>query len=336
MEFFLTGGTGLLGTYFLIQALEQGHGVTAIYRSEKSKQITSKVFASLGSDILEKYSKINWVKANLLNPLEFDELILPHHTVVHCAGMVSFLPSDEQEMYKSNFVGTQNLVNVCIDKGVKKLIHISSVSTLCKEVELRDESSFQRPAKEAGFYGKSKYLAEMEVWRGMQEGLNACVLSPSIILGAHDWNKGSSKMFDVAYKGLLFYTQGKTGFVDVNDVAKAILVVAKTETKQKRYCLNAENIFYKDFFEKLHLAFGKPMPKYKAGKFLTSLYWRFQWLKSKIVNSAPLVTKESANTAHSIRLFSGDRFAEEFGFLYTPIDKSVASITKKYSALKFN
>ena len=336
MEFFLTGGTGLLGTYFLIKALEQGHGVTAIYRNEKSIELSKKIFALQGSQIVEKFSKIDWVQANLLNPLELDELILPHHTVVHCAGMVSFLPSDEQEMYKSNFVGTQNLVNVCIEKGVKKFIHISSVSTLCKEEEIRDETSFQRPAKEAGFYGKSKYLAEMEVWRGMQEGLNACVLSPSIILGAHDWNKGSSKMFGVAHQGLLFYTLGKTGFVDVNDVAEAILVVAKTETKQKRYCLNAENIFYKDFFENLHLAFGKPMPKYKAGKFLTSLYWRLQWLKSKITNSAPLVTKESASTAHSIRLFNGDRFAEEFSFSYTPINKSVASIVKKYNALKFN
>jgi nucleoside-diphosphate-sugar epimerase len=336
LEFFLTGGTGLLGTYFLIKALEQGHGVTAIYRNEKSIELSKKIFALQGTQIVEKFSKINWVQANLLNPLELDELILPHHTVVHCAGMVSFLPSDEQEMYKSNFVGTQNLVNVCIEKGVKKFIHISSVSTLCKEEEIRDETSFQRPAKEAGFYGKSKYLAEMEVWRGMQEGLNACVLSPSIILGAHDWNKGSSKMFGVAHQGLLFYTLGKTGFVDVNDVAEAILVVAKTETKQKRYCLNAENIFYKDFFENLHLAFGKPMPKYKAGKFLTSLYWRLQWLKSKITNSAPLVTKESASTAHSIRLFNGDRFAEEFSFSYTPINKSVASIVKKYNALKFN
>jgi nucleoside-diphosphate-sugar epimerase len=336
LEFFLTGGTGLLGTYFLIQALEQGHGVTAIYRNEKSIELSKKIFALQGSQIVEKFSKINWVQANLLNPLELDELILPHHTVVHCAGMVSFLPSDEQEMYKSNFVGTQNLVNVCIEKGVKKFIHISSVSTLCKEEEIRDETSFQRPAKEAGFYGKSKYLAEMEVWRGMQEGLNACVLSPSIILGAHDWNKGSSKMFGVAHQGLLFYTLGKTGFIDVNDVAKAILIVAETQTKQKRYCLNAENIYYKDFFENLHLAFGKPMPKYKAGKFLTSLYWRLQWLKSKITNSAPLVTKESASTAHSIRLFKGDRFAEEFSFSYTPINKSVASIVKKYNALKFN
>lgn len=336
MEFFLTGGTGLLGTYFLVQALEQGHSVTAIYRSEEAKQITNKVFASLGSSILEKYSTVNWVKANLLNPLELDELILPHYTIVHCAGMVSFLPSDEQEMYKSNFVATQNLVNVCIEKGVKKFIHISSVSTLCKELEIRDETSFQRPAKGAGFYGKSKYLAEMEVWRGMQEGLNACILSPSIILGAHDWNKGSSKMFKVAHKGLLFYTQGKTGFIDVSDVAKAILIVAETQTKQKRYCLNAENIYYKDFFEKIHLAFGKAMPKYRAGKFLTALYWRFQWLKSKITNSAPLVTKESANTAHSIRLFDGNSFANEFDFSYTPIDQSVASIVKKYNALKFD
>ena len=140
MEFFLTGGTGLLGTYFLIQALEQGHGVTAIYRNEKSIELSKKIFALQGSQIVEKFSKINWVQANLLDPLELDELILPHHTVVHCAGMVSFLPSDEQEMYKSNFVGTQNLVNVCIEKGVKKFIHICSVSTLCIEEEIRDET----------------------------------------------------------------------------------------------------------------------------------------------------------------------------------------------------
>lgn len=334
MEFFLTGGTGLLGTYFLIQALEQGHSVTAIYRNENSIETTKKVFALQGDKLLEKFSEIKWIKADISNPLEIDEIILPSHTVVHCAGMVSFLPRDEQEMYKSNFVGTQNLVNVCIEKGVKKFIHISSVSTLCKEVEIRDETSFQRPAKEAGFYGKSKYLAEMEVWRAMQEGLNAVVLSPSIILGVHNWNKGSSKMFEVASKGLLFFTEGKTGFVDAKDVANAILIVAENDTKQKRYCLNSENIYYKDFFERLHQLFGKPIPKYKAGKLLTSVYWRLQWIKSEIINTNPLVSKESADTAHSIRIFNGDRFAKEFNYSYTPINNTIKSVVQKYSLLK--
>jgi nucleoside-diphosphate-sugar epimerase len=334
LEFFLTGGTGLLGTYFLIHAVEQGHSVKAIYRNEKSIETTKKVFALHGSQVLEKFSNINWIKADLINPLEIEELILPSDIIVHSAGMVSFLPKDEQEMYNSNFVSTQNLVNVCIEKGVKKFVHISSVSTLCKDDKVRDETSFMRPAKEAGFYGKSKYLAEMEVWRGTQEGLNAVILSPSIILGVHNWNKGSSKMFEVAQKGLLFYTRGKTGFVDVNDVAKAILVVAESEINQKRYCLNSENIFYKDFFERLHILFGNSVPKYKAGKFLTELYWRFQWLKSKIANTDPLVTKESANTAHSIRQFSGDNFSKDFNFTYTPINTTIKNCVEKYSLLK--
>ena len=334
MEFFLTGGTGLLGTYFLIKAIDQGHSVSAIYRNEKSIELSKKIFALQGAQILEKFSQVKWIKVDLNNPLEIDEVILPQQIVVHCAGMVSFLPKDEKVMYECNFIATQNLVNVCIEKGVKKFIHISSVSTLCKEDTIKDETSFMRPPKEAGFYGKSKYMAEMEVWRGMQEGLNAVVLSPSIILGVHNWEKGSSKMFDVASKGLLFFTDGKTGFIDVYDVVNAIFIVAEKDTQQKRYCLNAENIFYRDFFERLHRLFGKPIPKYRAGKFLTAIYWRFEWLKSKLTNTDPLITKESANTAHSIRIFSGERFAKEFNYQYIPIDQTIKNSAEKYRRLK--
>lgn len=330
MNFFVTGASGLLGSYVVKLLLTEGYNVTATYRNEDSILKTKNVFELNNDYSLELFSKIKWVNADVCNPLTLEDFILPEHTVVHCAGMVSFLPSHEKAMYEANINGTKNMVNICTEKKVKKFIHISSVATLCKDVPLRDELAFQRPQKEAGFYSKSKYIGELEVWRGIQEGLNAVILSPSIILGAYNWQSGSSKMFEVSAKGLLFYTSGKTGFVDVKDVAKAVLIIAKSPIHSQRYCLNSENWFYKEFFNFTHTLFGNPIPKYKAGNFLTGIYWRYQYILSKFTKKDPLVTKESARTANKMRAFSGEKFKSDFNFSFRPLQETIMEIVEIY------
>jgi nucleoside-diphosphate-sugar epimerase len=274
-KIFVTGGTGLLGSHLLYKLICDGYEPMALKRTTSDTDKTLRTFCYYSEKGNELFKKIRWIDGDLLDyQLLLDQIKVAGY-VYHCAAAVSFQSADKNELKEINVQGTANIVNACIEKGVSKLLHVSSIGTLgradAREV-VTEETYWNN--KKTSIYSTTKYYAEMEVWRGMAENLNAVIVNPSIILGPGNWDEGSSKLFSTVYNGLKFYTQGTNGFVDVNDVCNIMIQLMKSEIKGERFILNSENVAYKDIFGWMAHELGVSTPKYEATRFISELAWR--------------------------------------------------------------
>lgn len=313
----VTGGTGLVGSHLITSLVEQGKAVKAIYRS---------VIPDIpGRD------KVQWHQADILDMLSLEDAMSDVAYVYHCAAVVSFNPKQRDQLSKTNIEGTANVVNAALGAGVKKLLFVSSVAALgrIRKDPLINESMNWSKETSNSEYGRTKYLSEMEVWRGAAEGLPAVVVNPTIILGESDWDKGSTKIFKSVYDEFPWYTEGVTGFVDVQDVVKAMILLMESNAQDQRFILSAGNHTYKKLFDEIASCFGKRKPYKKVTPLIASLVWRMEAVKAKFTGSEPLLTRETAHTAQASSNYDNTKLLSRFpGFRYTPLEETVARICK--------
>ncbi|MDB5221881.1 MAG: NAD-dependent epimerase/dehydratase family protein [Chitinophagaceae bacterium] len=307
----VTGGSGLVGSELISQLLAQGNKVKAIYNS---------------TPLAIHHRDLITVQCDILDTLALEDVMQGINQLYHCAAIVSFSAKNKDQLLKINIEGTANIVNAAIDAGVKKMVHVSSVSALgrIREDETVTEEMNWTEESSNSLYGKSKYLGEMEVWRGIGEGLEAVIVNPSIILGSGDWNKGSSEIFRSVYNEFPWYTDGVTGVIDVKDVARAMILLMNSEINKERFILNAENLSYKEIFTGIANCFDKKIPRKKVTPFIAAMVWRWEAIKSMFTGKTPLVTKETARTALAKVYFDNSKFLKALpGFAFTPINETI-------------
>lgn len=313
----ITGATGLVGSHLLKELGKSTNQIIALYNSTKPSA--------------ELQDLATWIQVDILDITALESIMQNMKQVYHCAAMVSFNPKEKALVHQLNIEGTTNVVNACINANVKKLVHISSVAALDKKAnELITEKKSTVIDNDNSEYGKSKYLSEMEVWRGIGEGLNAVIVNPSIILGAGNWNSGSTAIFKSAYNEFPWYTSGSNGFVDVNDVAKAMILLMNSNVSNERFILSGWNVTYKNVFEAIATAFNKKLPTKKVSPFLAAIVWRVEKLKSMITGSNPLLTKETAASAQAKAEYDNCKLLNQFPeFSYSSFEQSIAKICKE-------
>jgi len=321
----VTGGTGLVGAHLLYQLTQKEEKVRVMRRATSSLSQTEKTFSFYTSHPEKLLSKIEWVLGDIL---DMESLLLAMENVekvYHTAAMVSFDPKDKEEIMETNVIGTTNIVNACLEKEIKKLCYVSSVAALGRAGKggITTEESEWKSGQKTSPYAISKHEAEREVWRGIAEGIKAVIVNPTIILGAGNFNAGSAKMFQTVYNGLKFYSGGLNGYVDVNDVAKAMILLMEGKYSGERFILNSENLSYQHTFKLMAHALGVEPPKYKAGKILSELGWRILKVRSLFTGKNPLITKQTAKTANSIYRYSNEKFVNTTGMQFTPIEESI-------------
>ncbi len=327
----VTGATGLVGSHIVFQLLKKGLEVKAVKRVTSNTASTLKVFSYYDENPQILFDKIKWVDADLMDVEEVDSLFDDISEVYHCAAMVSFAPKDKKNLLKLNSGITANLVNASLRMDVKKFGMISSVAVLDKSQDKETtEADYWKNNPSVSVYGISKYMSEMEVWRGVEEGLNAVIVNPSLILGPGNWSNSSSTLFKTAHKGMLFYSSGTNGFVDVRDVAKAIIELMDKNIFCQRFILNSENWPLKKSFAEMAKALGSKVPHIALSKKLASVYWRLEWLKSLIFGAQPTVTKETVNTAFSNTRFNNQKIINAIGMEFIPVQKSIEEFSQFY------
>ncbi len=308
----VTGGAGLLGKELIAQLLHEGRQVRAIYNRTQLTDLTN--------------SNLQQFQCDVLDVIGLAEAMQGVEQVYHCAAVISFNPRRKQHMFKINIEGTANVVNAALDAGVKKMVHVSSVAALGRireDVVINESMNWSEETSNSS-YGQSKYLAEMHVWRGIGEGLDAVMVNPVIILGAGDWNNGSSGIFKSAYNEFPWYTEGTTGFVDVRDVAKAMILLMNSSISAERFIISAQNRQYADVFNLIAKAFGKKPPHKKVNPFLANMVWRWEAIKSFFTGKDPLLTKETSRTAMAKVNFDNSKLKKHFpAFEYRTIEESV-------------
>lgn len=319
---FVTGGTGLVGGYLLRQLLKEGKKVKALYRERFPSLLTK-----------EEIGSIEWVQGGVFDIPLLYETCTACDEVYHCAGLVSFNPRKKDELVRINMEGTANVVNACIEGKVRKLVHISSVSALGRKrdgMTVNEDSKWSEESNLSN-YGRSKYLAELEVWRGISEGLNAVIVNPVIILGVGDWNDSSAATFKNAYKEFPWYTEGISGFVDAGDVAMAMVRLMESDISGEKFILSAENLPYREIFNKMAASFGKKPPHRKVSKTMAGIVWRLEKLKSMFSGQDPLLTKETAETAQMKVYFDSSKLLNALpSFSYKPISRSIEEACREY------
>ena len=311
----VTGGTGLLGTHLILQLNRMGVMPRAIFRSNIP-------------DVVKE--KAEWVNGDILDVVGLEEVMQGVKQVYHVAGFVSFNPRHRAALHKINIEGTANVVNACLEANVEKLIHVSSVSALgrLRTDQPINESMHWSEETSNSEYGKTKYLAEMEVWRGIAEGLNAAMVNPTILIGEHgDWTKGSMNIFRNIYKGFRWYSTGSTGFVDADDVARAMVLLMNSNVSSERFVLSGENKTYQELFYLVADSFGVKRPFTKVSPMVSGVVWRLEKLKSFFTGRDPLITKESAKTGLATVTFDNSKFLKAFpDFHYQSLESSVQRI----------
>ncbi|MFN4298443.1 MAG: NAD-dependent epimerase/dehydratase family protein [Thermaurantimonas sp.] len=331
MKALVTGGTGLVGSHLCFHLLQKGYKVKALYRREERKALTNKVFTYYDSTNT-LFSDIEWVKGDLLYTHDVEEAIRGVNIVFHTAAMVSFDPDDAEKIIRYNEDITNNLVNVLKEKLEQvSLIHCSSIAALGKPTNytgLINENIQWTDSPNNSPYAISKFLSELVVWRAVEEGLNIGIVNPGIIIGPGFWTEGSGKLFTTYLKGFPFYTEGVNGFVDVNDVAKAMILIAENTLFSERFILVENNYSYKEIFNLICDALSKKRPNIKIGEIASEIFWRFEFLRSKITGAKPLITKETAKSAVNRTLYDGTKILKKTNFQYTPLAQSIPIYAK--------
>jgi dihydroflavonol-4-reductase len=326
MEMILvTGGTGFIGSYIIRQLLEKGYRVRALRR--RSSQLPAYIPEQI-------FSRVEWVEGDILDTVSLEEAMTGVDTVIHSAAVISFSRRDKKKMYKINIEGTANVVNIALEKSIKRLVHISSVAALGRTTSgtTVDEQKKWLDNKINTSYAISKHRSEIEVWRAMAEGLNAVIVNPSTVIGYGDWNSSSSRIFKTVYNEFPWYTTGVNGFVDVEDVARATVLLMESGITAERFIVNGDNWSFQQLFNSIADAFGKKHPGRRATPFLGGLAWRFEKLKSYFSTANPLLTKESASVAQGRTYFDNKKILLALpGFSFTPLQECIGNACKNYT-----
>lgn len=324
----VTGATGLVGSHLLLLLLENGEEVKALYRNEKNIQQTKALFE--WKNQLTLFEKINWIQGCLTDIPSLEKAFENIDYVYHCAAFISFDPGDEEQLRKTNIEGTANIVNLCLAYQIKKLCYVSSIAALGdlqgNETVITEETEWN-PEIARSDYAISKFGAEMEVWRGQQEGLPVAIVNPGVILGPGFWNSGSSEIFQRIKKGLKYYTEGSTGFVTVEDVTRSMYQLMKSNIQKERFILVTESITYHRLADLIATALGKQKPSVYLKPWVTGLAWRIDWLISTLFFKKRMLSKATAISLHTQSEFDNSKIKNALNFEFEDIPNYISKVS---------
>ena len=330
----VTGGTGLVGSHLLYKLISTNESVRAIYRHEHKRELVKRVFAYYTQDYETHFSKIDWVNADITDVPRLAEAFEGIDYVFHCAAFVSFEPNKYHQLRKINIEGTANVVNLCVANNVKKLCYVSSIAAVghhADDTKLITEETHWNPEDDNSVYAITKYGAEIEVWRGTQEGVDVIIVNPGIIIGPvpthRGWNSDSSgSLIKKIYKGFPYYTNGVTGYVSVNDVVTAMHLLMQSELKNERYILVSENLSFKDFQEKAAKSLNITPAKKEAKRWLLEIAWRLDWLNHKLFGKRRKLSKQMTIAARSMRLYDSSKLKNVLDFKFQSLEDTIKNV----------
>ncbi len=330
----VTGGTGLVGSHLLYSLISSGENVRATYRREKTLKRVKHVFSYFSDNAENLYKNIDWFEADINDIPRLQEAFKGITHVYHCAAFVSFEPDKYKVLRKINIEGTANIVNLCIKNTIKKLCYVSSIAAIGHHEnpeKLINEKTAWNPEDDNSVYAITKYGAELEVWRGTQEGLNVVIVNPGVVLGAGYWKGGSSgNLFKQVYDGMRYYVNGVVGYVDVFDVINTMTQLMESTIKNEGFILVSENLIFKDFQYKVAKALNVKPAKKEAKPWMLSLGWRLDWLKHHLFGTRRRLSKQNTKSFVSITKYDNSKIKDALNFQFKPIDQSIKDVSNLY------
>ncbi len=318
----ITGASGFLGQHLLRRLASPERKVRALYNT------------TAPSAALQNLPGTEWLQCDLLDVFAVEEAFEDITEVYHCAAFVSFDPAHKAMLFQQNVNGTENIVDAALNAGIRKMVAVSSVASLgraaTRQAFITEEADWEESNRNSA-YSVSKYYAEMEVWRGIGEGLNAVIVNPGIILGEGNWNKGSTKLIKIVDREFPYYTEGVNAWVDVQDVVAVMEMLMQSGISAERYIISAGNFPYRDVFSKMAVALGRKPPGIKASPIIAALVARLSMLKSWLSNTEPTLTRETARTAGAQCFYDNSKLLKDLpGFSYLSLETTIERMATAY------
>lgn len=318
----VTGASGFVGLYLVRALSAQGIQVRALYHNNPPQTPDATL------------PGVEWQKADLLDVYDVEAAMQKITHVYHCAAIVSFQPGDQSKMLHFNPESTANIVNAALAQEIEKMVYLSSVAAIGRSAsdtgkQVTEEEEWGESAYNSA-YGISKYVAEMEVWRAIGEGLDAVIINPGIILGSGHWDSGSPALMKVVWNQFPFYTNGVTGWADVEDVVRIMLLCMASSITGERYIVSAGNHSFKEIFTLMASTLGKKPPTIYANSMVTGLAWRLGRLQNLLGRQA-VITRETARNAHSLSFYNNEKLKSAFPhFSYTSIEETITKMARSF------
>jgi nucleoside-diphosphate-sugar epimerase len=311
----VTGANGLVGSFLCKELIGKGYKVKALVRKNSDTTLLKEV-----ADTLEIHTgDVNDV-GSLLDAIEGVDCI------VHTAAVISFWSKRNDEMFQTNVEGTKNILNAALECGVKKFIHISSIAAIGRKTSdtlITEANTWEESALNTR-YAVTKHQSELEVYRAVEEGLNAVILNPSIILGPGLKGTSSVRLFEYIEQKNKFYTEGYINFVDVRDVVRSIVFFIENQTQSgERFIVNAGIVTYKDFFDTIAEVLNVKPPKISAKPWMRKFAWRLYALKSLFTGKEPLITKETASVSSHKFEYQSDKLKKTSNIAFKPLKETI-------------
>jgi len=295
MNILITGITGLVGS-------ELARAFSTLGKIHGLKREGSDLSALGLQDLF-----IHWHEGDILDFNSLLEAMEGMDLVIHSAGKVSVLPQDKKSLFEVN------------------LVYVSSVAALGQvpDQEEYDETSTWVDAPDQTAYALSKYQAELEVWRGEQEGLQVLVVNPAVVLGKLAYARSSGALYQVVLNGTPFFPAGNLNYIDVRDVAAITRALVEKDAWGERFVLSKESIPYQAFFQQAAQAFGGSVPKRSLPNGLIS--WGFPILKmlARVVGKKLPMTASVARNAQRKTSYSNQKVERYIQFRYRELQDTL-------------
>lgn len=323
-RFGITGATGFVGSYIARTLLK--------YYPDSELHCLKRKSSSLNL-LGECQDKISWIEGDICDQATLEQLVSVSDIIIHSAGVISFDRKDKKKMYDANVLGTEMLVNLCLEYGTEKLIHLSSVVTLGSESGVYDEKKLLRINRKQAWYAFTKQLAEREVWRGMAEGLTAVVLNPPLVMGAGPWNQDPLQLFHYVQRGNPFYPTGSNGIVDVRDLAILVAELCQsTVADNQRIICSAANIQLRELADEIADQLGKARPGIALTGPWNVVLWGLNSILSKIFPSLPAISRKEMRIASTNFQYDNNWSKSVLHTEYRDWKKSVRETTEAFIA----
>ena len=301
----ITGATGHLGNVLVRKLVSMNKKVRALI-------FPGEDIASLRGLEVEKVEGDVRVPDSLRKAFEGADI------VYHCAGVISILPGQREQLYQVNVLGTRNVVNMCLELKIKRLVYTSSIHALSEPAPgiMFDESREFNPENVLGEYSKSKALGTLEVLGGIEKGLDAVILCPSGIIGPYDYrvSEMGKLIVDFAKGKVKASVSGAYDFVDVRDVAEGLVLACEKGKKGECYILSGQQIGVRQLLKFLEEISGVKAPSFKIPHQAARAAGFFNALYCNIMKLKPLFTPFSIDVLASNSLVSCQKAKDELGY----------------------
>lgn len=328
----VTGATGIIGSHVVLHLLQKGESVVASRQKNSDISKVERLFSYYTSSHKELFDKIKWIEMDVRDIFSIEDGLEGISRVYHCAGIVSFDKRDRKKLKEINENGTRNMVNACLGRAGVDLCHVSSIATInnLDHKEMLDESVFWKTSGAESDYAISKYNAEREVWRGMEEGLNMVIVNPGVVLGPGFWTQSSGRIFERGFKGNPFYTRGNWAYVAASDTAKIMHSLMEKKLFGNRYVVIEGNYAIKDAFSYINSGFGKSAPMIRIGRMGMNLVRILEICLKPGSRKTRTITKALINAAFSKQVYSNKKVKEALQVNFRSTQELIGEVCEIY------